>query len=67
MTEKVTILKKILLDNKYLNPTTDPNEIKLFHLRFLTAADWSKDNLSNTLVKIDTLCAERNDMLKVDN
>ena len=58
-TEKITVLKKLLIDDEHPNPTTDPNEKKFFLPKFLTATDWMKDNLSETLAKIVGVRLER--------
>ena len=65
--EKINVLNKMLLENKYLNPAVDPNEMKFFLPKFLTATDWSKENLSDTLVKIDALSAENNEQIVVNS
>ena len=66
MKEKITILKKIFLENEYLNPSVDQNEIKFFLLVFLTIIDQSKDNLSDILVKIICLSTENDKQIAVD-
>ena len=57
--EKVTVLKKLLINNECPNPTIDPNEKTFFLPKFLTATDWMKDNLSETLAKIVGVRLER--------
>ena len=37
--EKITVTNKMLLDNEYPKPTTDPNEKKHFLPKFITAMD----------------------------
>ena len=59
--EKITVIKKMLLDNECPNPTTDPNEKKYSLPKFLTATDWMKDNLTDALAKIVAMRVERND------
>ena len=67
MKEKITILKKMLLENEYPNPMVDQNEMKFFLPKFLTTIDQSKDNLSDTLVKINTFSAENDEQIAVDS
>ena len=50
--EKIIVLKKLLVENKYPNPTTHPNDKKYFLPKLLIAINWIKDNLDNTLLKI---------------
>ena len=58
--EKITTMKETLLDNEHPNPTTDPNEKNHFLPKCLTAMDWMKDNLTDTLAKIVPMRIERN-------
>ena len=59
--EKITVMKKLLIENEHPNPTVDPNDKKCFLPKFLTAMDWMKDNLNETLAKIVVIRRERND------
>ena len=52
--ELITWLKKMLVDNEYPGKT-DLNDKKYFYPRFLTATDWQKDRLDDTLAKIDKI------------
>ena len=61
MKEKIAVLKKMLLENKYPNLTIDLNEMKFFLPKFFTIIDQSKDNLSDTLAKINALSVENNE------
>ena len=49
---KISILKKLLIDNKHPNPATDSSDKKHFLPKFLAETDWMRDNLSDTLAKI---------------
>ena len=60
MKEKITVMKKLSIDNECPNPTTDPNEKKYFLPKFLTATDWIKDHLSEMLANIVDMRSERN-------
>ena len=60
MKEKITVMKKLLIDKEHPNPKTDPNEKKYLLPKFLTATDWTKDNLSEKLAKIVDMHSERN-------
>ena len=66
MKEMITVLKKILLENKYLNPTADENKMKFFLPKFLTTIDQSDNNLSNTLAKIGALIVKNNERMLVN-
>ena len=46
--ELITNMKKRLVENEYPN-TIDPKIKKYFYPKFLTAVDWQKDHLDNTL------------------
>jgi len=63
--EKITVMKKMLLINEYPNSTADPNEMKFFLPKFLTATAWLRDNLSDTLAMINDIRVERNEGLTV--
>ena len=50
--ELITHLKKMLIENEYQGET-DANNKKCFYPRFLTATDWQRDRLDDTLAKIN--------------
>ena len=63
----ITKMKSMLVDNDHPN-NKDENARKFFDPKLLTANDWSKDNLDETLVKIYQMRSSRlvkeNDKLK---
>ena len=52
--EKITTLKKSI-QNECPNPKTEPKLKKYFLPMFLTAIDWSRDDLCDTLATIDVI------------
>ena len=56
--EKIIRMKMMLVKDEYPNPKNDV-EKKFFFPMLLTADDWSKDRLDETLIKISDIRSKR--------
>ena len=59
--EKITEIKKQLINHKYTNTPCDTKDKKFFSPKLLTACEWSKDLINEMLEKIRTLRSDKNE------
>ena len=57
--EKITVMKRLLIENYHPSPKTEPYDKKKFLTKFIMATDWMKYNLSDALAQIFVIRQER--------